>query len=191
MVYRKAMSRAAPTIPVSAKMYRHFAVVTVTITTCLAIFADGENRQALAEEVAARQQQNELRAAEQEKSGTAGRPLFQDKRKAKSSFGPDGGGGELSPGSSDSGYDPYRPVGAEIGLGDSVALAPATTSAAAAAGITPPAKPPPGMTMEEWLALQKQGRVQTAGANPQTAMTQSQREPFHPDAVESVNTPRF
>lgn len=35
-----------PTIP--PKMYRHFAVVTVMLTTTVALFADGENRQAAA-----------------------------------------------------------------------------------------------------------------------------------------------
>lgn len=41
-------------------MYRHFAVVTVCLTFALAIFADGENRSAMAEELTEQQQQAEL-----------------------------------------------------------------------------------------------------------------------------------
>jgi hypothetical protein len=45
------MRRAVtPAIPVS--MYRHFAVVTLVITAGLAMFADGENREARAAQVA-------------------------------------------------------------------------------------------------------------------------------------------
>lgn len=37
--------------PITAKMYRHFAAVTVAITVTLGIFANGEGRQAFADEV--------------------------------------------------------------------------------------------------------------------------------------------
>lgn len=46
------MSRIVRTSPVSANMYRHFAIITVVITACLALFVDGENRDAMAERVA-------------------------------------------------------------------------------------------------------------------------------------------
>jgi hypothetical protein len=45
-------------------MFRHFAVVTVAVTICVAVFADGEGREALAAQVAERQHQNELLVAE-------------------------------------------------------------------------------------------------------------------------------
>ncbi|MFM5929539.1 MAG: hypothetical protein ACKOPQ_01375 [Novosphingobium sp.] len=56
-------------IPVPPKMIRHFAVVTVIITACIALFADGERRQAMADEVDQQRQQAELRQAEAAQSG--------------------------------------------------------------------------------------------------------------------------
>ncbi|MBM0168869.1 hypothetical protein [Altererythrobacter sp. C41] len=50
-------------------MYRHFAVVTVCLTGALAILADGENREAVADELARRDRQAELKRAEAEKFG--------------------------------------------------------------------------------------------------------------------------
>lgn len=50
-------------------MYRHFAVVTVLITLLIALFADGENRQAMGNELEAQRQQTALRQAEGEKLG--------------------------------------------------------------------------------------------------------------------------
>ena len=47
------MARNANRNPVTAKMYRHFAAVTVACTMALAMFADGENREAVAREVSA------------------------------------------------------------------------------------------------------------------------------------------
>ncbi len=41
-----AMRRAAPTLPVTPAMLRHFAAVTLVATVCLAVFANGENNAA-------------------------------------------------------------------------------------------------------------------------------------------------
>jgi hypothetical protein len=54
-VYHDTMRRAAPTIPVTPVMLRHFAVVTVAITGCIAMFADGENREFIEDQLKARQ----------------------------------------------------------------------------------------------------------------------------------------
>ena len=88
------MARKAPTSPVSSKMYQHFAVVTVAITACLAVFADGEEKEAFQEQIAQRQALNELKAeeqklAEQGKGGNAGMS-FKDNRQSGGSFGSDG-----------------------------------------------------------------------------------------------------
>jgi len=40
------MRRAAPTLPVTPAMLRHFAAVTLVATVCLAVFANGENKAA-------------------------------------------------------------------------------------------------------------------------------------------------
>ncbi|MCB2065834.1 MAG: hypothetical protein KDE15_04235 [Erythrobacter sp.] len=55
-----------PSVPV--KMYKHFAVITVLLTATIALFADGENRQA----IAAHFEQNQLHAQEQSR---ASRPV--------------------------------------------------------------------------------------------------------------------
>ncbi len=57
-----------PAIP--PKMYRHFAVVTVLLTACIAMFADGENRQAVADYHAQQQRQTELRRRSAEMTRT-------------------------------------------------------------------------------------------------------------------------
>jgi len=49
---------AKPRVP--AKMYRHFAFVTVGVTLLLAVFADGEGREAVVEHVQERERQAEL-----------------------------------------------------------------------------------------------------------------------------------
>lgn len=64
------MARIAKS-PVPVTMYRHFAVVTVCLTFALAIFADGENRTAMAEELDEQQQQAALRQQSADMVGTA------------------------------------------------------------------------------------------------------------------------
>jgi len=47
------MNRKAHTRPVTPQMYRHFAILTIAATMTLALFSNGENRKAVAREVAA------------------------------------------------------------------------------------------------------------------------------------------
>lgn len=109
------MAKPAPMIPVSPKLYRHFAMATVMITACLAVFADGEKRQEIEDMVASRQQQNEAQAEQEAKERK--QITFSDKRKNKGQFGRDGivnvpvtesavdvGFAELGPGSQMPGY---------------------------------------------------------------------------------------
>ena len=63
------MRRAAPVIPVSSRLFRHFAVVTVVITAGLAMFASGENREVVTETIAKREAKNAARQAEYDKLG--------------------------------------------------------------------------------------------------------------------------
>lgn len=58
-------------IPVPAKMYRHFATVTIVITACIALFADGERREAIGAEIKADQQRQEMRALDAQRNGPA------------------------------------------------------------------------------------------------------------------------
>ena len=82
------MSRHAPIIPVDGKLYRHFAIATVLITGCLAMFASGENREALSQAIESQQQQAEVKEVEAKK-GIGKKGNFSDKRKVKGSFGTD------------------------------------------------------------------------------------------------------
>jgi hypothetical protein len=47
--------------PIPPKIYRHFAVVTLLLTLTVAFFADGENREVAAEQIAEKQQETKLR----------------------------------------------------------------------------------------------------------------------------------
>lgn len=54
------MRRAAPSLPISPRLLKHFAAATLAITTCIAIFADGRTTEAVAETV----RKNELKKAQ-------------------------------------------------------------------------------------------------------------------------------
>ena len=54
---------------VNAKVYRHFAAVTFAITLCVAMFANGEARQVVDEEVANQREASKLRQADAKKFG--------------------------------------------------------------------------------------------------------------------------
>ena len=54
---------------VSPKLFRHFAVITVVITSGLAMFANGENREALAGTIEAHQAKSAAQQAEYAKPG--------------------------------------------------------------------------------------------------------------------------
>lgn len=104
-------------------MFRHFAVITLAITFCLAMFADGEKRQAITEQVEQRQAQNEALKAESDALGKkrfASKGMkFNDSRKAKGSFGFDPAVPDDDTGTSGNGpkpslnlasYDSYDPL---------------------------------------------------------------------------------
>ncbi len=63
------MRRAAPTIPVSPKLLKHFAVVTIVLTGALAMFADEGSRSAIEDGIKSQQDYNEARAIEAAKLG--------------------------------------------------------------------------------------------------------------------------
>lgn len=57
----------APAIPL--RMYRHFAVATLALTSAMALFADGESRAAVSERLTEEQQANALRRESRERFG--------------------------------------------------------------------------------------------------------------------------
>lgn len=63
------MRRPAPTMPLSPKMLRHFAVVTVGLTVVIALFADEARNGPVEEAFAKREAQNQMMAKDAEKFG--------------------------------------------------------------------------------------------------------------------------
>ncbi len=63
------MRRAAPTLPISPRMLRRFAVATVILTALVAMFADGESRDAAVGAIKAREAKNQAIAADAAKFG--------------------------------------------------------------------------------------------------------------------------
>ena len=61
------MARALPSA-IPPKMYRHFALFTVALTTGIAMFADGENREAAAAQVEEHREQEAIRQASEAKT---------------------------------------------------------------------------------------------------------------------------
>jgi len=154
------MSRHAPAIPVNAKMYRHFAIITVAITACLAMFADGENRETVERAMAEKKYNSDLMKREREltaqgKGGNTRRELV-DKRRNKGSFG-----GEVGP------HIPNSTNLTEAGsVAEDYAYVAPQPKIAAPAGYTGaglgemediviPDSPPPGMTAEEFETLRQ------------------------------------
>jgi len=70
LIYQPPMRRSSTKSPVPVTMYRHFAAITLVLTTLLAIFSSGERSQAVAEQFKSRQQMNALKQAERRKLGS-------------------------------------------------------------------------------------------------------------------------
>lgn len=68
-LYQAAVKELLASIPVPAKMYRHFATITIMITACIALFADGERREAIGAEIRADQKRQEMRALDAQRHG--------------------------------------------------------------------------------------------------------------------------
>ncbi len=88
------MRRAAPPLPISPKLLKHFAALTLVLTGCIAMFADGESREAIQEQVDMRAARNQLLETEAEKLGTRkvrANLAIKDRNRAPSGFADDGG----------------------------------------------------------------------------------------------------
>lgn len=107
------MRRAAPQLPISPKLLKHFAAATVVITLCVAMFANGDQAQ-LNAELHAREAKNDLLKAEAEKLGTR-KVAMGMKVNAQPQGGDDGGGsGGEGSGSVDPDAPPMPPSFAQV-----------------------------------------------------------------------------
>ncbi len=103
------MRRIAPAIPVPPTIFRHFAVITILITACIALFADGERRDAIGAELDAQKQKTVMVQAE---SGSLG----PNKSSVKKVYYPARGGG-----GGDSGPPAGEPMVNPVGIAQNVA----------------------------------------------------------------------
>lgn len=76
--------------PIPLKLYKHFAVATLTLTAMIAMFADSGKREAIAGHIEERERQTELQIASAEITGQ--RELILAADKPRGSFGDEGGG---------------------------------------------------------------------------------------------------
>lgn len=87
------MNPAARALPISPSVFRHFAIITIAITGCVALFADGESREAIVSQVEARSARNDLLKAEADKLGTrtlkASGLRLRDSKRSYLAFAPD------------------------------------------------------------------------------------------------------
>lgn len=108
------MRRAAPQLPISPKLLKHFAAATVVITLCVAMFANGEQAQ-LNAELHAREAKNELLRTEAEKLGTHKVAMGMKINAHPQDGGDDGGEVSEGSGSADPDARPIPPSFAQQG----------------------------------------------------------------------------
>jgi hypothetical protein len=146
------MPRAAPTLPVNAKMYRHFAVISLVLTAGLAMFANSGNREALEDHIAEN-------AAEQKAAPKKVASNFKDNRKGGGSFGAEAG--SVSGGSAKAVYGKDDTIGPELVADSSVTMVTSETDILPEGAVN---GMPPGMTPEEIRAWQARRRGTSAPA---------------------------
>lgn len=136
-------------------MYRHFAIATVGITVCLGVFADGERRHEITEEIQEQKRANdmreeEFRMAREGKGGNKQPFAFKDNRAVKGSFGSEAG----SVVTNDVG-DLDLQIEEPADLGEYGAPEISAGSHQAASGTTHATAAPPGMTAGQTASLQE------------------------------------
>jgi hypothetical protein len=147
---------------ITLKVYRHFAAITVAITLTLGFFANGEGRQALADEVAERQQQAELRQAQVARFG---QPKLIRRRADPANDRGDGGG-------FDSGY------GEPSDSGATTLVSGTWQGRVNATSRMPGSYAPYGISQAQWDAMSKEQREAflRARVQPQPELDAAQKQ---------------
>ena len=144
------MRRATPSMPVTPVMLRHFAVLTLVITSCIAIFASGENREFVDQQIRAKSTKN---AAAPAQVGQASQPKViggLNIAPGTQLGGAAGGGGyvetDVQAGDETGGDGGGGSSGEVAGGGESAVFRPTGGSPMAGpmAGVPPGSFPPPG-----------------------------------------------
>lgn len=132
-----------PTI--SPKMFRHFAIVTVAITVALAVFADGENREAMATGVAETvAERKEAQRIEQAQVAKFGKPKLVARPGARKSDWGTGGYGDAF----DASYGTPSDRTSEYARTTAV-----WRGRSGSAGARPASYAPPGVTQAKWDSM--------------------------------------
>ena len=125
------MARRAPPASLTPKLFRHFAVVTVALTVCIAVFADGQGDNLLGKTVAAQEAQAQLAVADAARKRVKPVTLLNRRiRDARRSYVPLGAESD----DGDSGYG--QPMDAGSGLGGGGSSGYARPAPLPAAGMT-------------------------------------------------------
>lgn len=141
------MTRLNKTQAVStARMYRHFAVVTIVVTALIALFADGEKREAVAATAMPKPDAIELAA-----QGKDTNQIKVGSRNAASGeFGGDSDGGSSDGGSSGGGWSGGSAISDDL----SDLASNARGVAGLGSSLTQLPGPPEGMSAEDWASRQ-------------------------------------
>jgi hypothetical protein len=168
------MSRSNRKIPVTtAKMYRHFAVLTLAITAAIAMFAQGEKDEAAAAPATQGYDEVDLAARDPQTNRIAVSPVVA----RRGQFGDDAHAGFDSSAVLEASNDDSLGSGSEGGMGAGAAAdirgmaesalaqsLPANSSNAGGSGL--PQVRPPEMSKEEWEALLARKRRDAALQKP-------------------------
>jgi hypothetical protein len=148
---------------ITPKVYRHFAAITVAITLTLGFFANGEGRQALADEVAEQQRHAELQRAQIARFGQP--KLIQRQPKQPSGWSdPDGGF--------------YAGSGGEWDGGGTTSVSGTWQGRAGTNSKMPGSYAPYGIGQAEWEAMSEEEREAflRAHAKPQPELSAAQQQ---------------
>lgn len=183
------MRRIAPAIPVPKNMFRHFAVVTVLITACIALFADGERRDAIGAEIGAQKQKTAMVNAE---AGSLG----PNKTSTKKVYYPAQGGGGDGDSNSGGGDPMVNPVGVTQHIADDGTYRMAHDNDYGRADYNPAAPSGPPGSPEIRQGMTSSVRIGTprkrtgSGANPATsAPTEAQRNAIYDEGFRRAGPP--
>lgn len=91
------MSRVSSTLPIPPKMYRHFAVITLILTGCIALFADGESRQAMSDELESQRRQTAMAQASADQLALKGTPRREVRYRQRGGFDDTAGVADAAP----------------------------------------------------------------------------------------------
>lgn len=162
------MSRVALAMPVNARMYRHFAAITLAVTGLVALFADGESRESIRNEVEARETRRALREEQAEKHNFR-RDIAPAPARAQTGGGGWDSGAPTADGDMSGSYIPDDMELAEPS-GDMA------SDALPSGGLSAPPVPPPGIPGSEYALSAPAPGPGSARRPPQRRLTPAEQE---------------